>query len=251
MEDTHLGLVKPIAETVVKNKAEHVSGSYRYKDKKVKQVEGVHCSLLTYPALMAADILLYDTDLVPVGEDQKQHLELTRNLAQRFNQKYGDTFVVPEAYIAKEGAKVMSLQDPTKKMSKSDPNPKGYIALLDEENVIRKKIMSAVTDSVGTISYDPVERPGISNLLTIYDVFTGEGIDNICKKYEGKGYADFKADLADIVVNAIKPIQERYNELIKSSELDTILDEGRDYASKIAFKKISKVYNKIGLGRKR
>jgi tryptophanyl-tRNA synthetase len=145
----------------------------------------------------------------------------------------------------------MSLQDPTKKMSKSDPNPKGYIALLDEENVIRKKIMSAVTDSVGTISYDPVERPGISNLLTIYDVFTGEGIDNICKKYEGKGYADFKADLADIVVNAIKPIQERYNELIKSSELDTILDEGRDYASKIAFKKISKVYNKIGLGRKR
>lgn len=223
----------------------------QYKDKKVKQVEGVHCSLLTYPALMAADILLYDTDLVPVGEDQRQHLELTRNLAQRFNQKYGDTFVVPEAYIAKEGARVMSLQDPLKKMSKSDPNPKGYIALLDEENIIRKKIMSAVTDSVGTIAYDMNERPGISNLLTIYDVFTGEGIDNICKKYEGKGYAEFKADLADIVVNALKPIQERYNELINSKELDDILDEGRDYASKIAFKKISKVYNKIGLGRKR
>lgn len=223
----------------------------QYKDKKVKQVEGVHCSLLTYPALMAADILLYDTDLVPVGEDQKQHLELTRNLAQRFNQKYGDTFTVPEAYIAKEGAKVMSLQDPTKKMSKSDPNPKGYIALLDDEAIIRKKIMSAVTDSVGTIAYDPKERPGISNLLTIYDVFSGEGIDNICKKYEGKGYAEFKTDLAQIVVNAIRPIQEKYNALIKSDELDKILDEGRDYASKIAFKKISKVYNKIGLGRKR
>ena len=211
----------------------------QYKDKKVQHVEGVHCYLLTYPALMAADILLYDTDLVPVGEDQRQHLELTRNLAQRFNQKYGDTFVVPEAYIAKEGARVMSLQDPLKKMSKSDPNPKGYIALLDEENIIRKKIMSAVTDSVGTIAYDMNERPGISNLLTIYDVFTGEGIDNICKKYEGKGYAEFKADLADIVVNALKPIQERYNELINSKELDDILDEGRDYASKIAFKKIS------------
>lgn len=223
----------------------------QYKDKKVKQVEGVHCSLLTYPALMAADILLYDSDLVPVGEDQKQHLELTRNLAQRFNQKYGDTFTIPEPYIAKEGAKIMSLQDPTKKMSKSDPNPKGFISMLDEENVVKKKIMSAVTDSIGTIDYDPCNRPGISNLLTIYDCFTNMGIDNICKKYEGQGYAVFKADLAQIVWDNLKPIQEKYYNLINSSELDEILDEGRDYASKIAFKKISKVYNKIGLGRKR
>lgn len=223
----------------------------QFKDKKVKQTQGVSCSLLTYPALMAADILLYDADLVPVGQDQKQHLELTRNLAERFNQKYGDTFVLPEPYIAGSGAKIMSLQSPDKKMSKSDPNPKGYIALLDDDSVIRKKIMSAVTDSIGTISYDPEQRPGISNLLTIYSCVTNESIDLIVNKYQGKGYAEFKSDLADAVVNHLKPIKDRYNELINSSELDEILDEGRDYASKVAFKKISKVYNKIGLGRKR
>lgn len=223
----------------------------QFKDKKVKQTQGVSCALLTYPALMAADILLYDADLVPVGQDQKQHLELTRNLAERFNQKYGETFTIPEAYISKDGAKINSLQDPTKKMSKSDPNPKGYIALLDDENVIRKKIMSAVTDSVGTIEYNPAERPGISNLLTIYECLTNEKIEDIVKKYQGKGYAEFKSDLADIVVNHIKPIREKYDSLINSDELDKILDEGRDYASKVAFKKISKVYNKIGLGRKR
>lgn len=223
----------------------------QFKDKKVKQTQGVSCSLLTYPALMAADILLYDADLVPVGQDQKQHLELTRNLAERFNQKYGDTFTIPEPYIAKDGAKVMSLQDPTKKMSKSDPNPKGYISLLDDINVVKKKIMSAVTDSVGTIAYQPEERPGISNLLTIYECLTNLSIEDIVKKYEGKGYADFKSDLATIVADYLAPIQARYNELINSDELDRILDEGRDYASKVAFKKISKVYNKIGLGRKR
>ncbi len=223
----------------------------QFKDKKVKQTQGVSCSLLTYPALMAADILLYDADLVPVGQDQKQHIELTRNLAERFNQKYGDTFVIPEPYISTSGAKIMSLQDPSKKMSKSDPNPKGYIALLDDENVIKKKIMSAITDSEGYVSYDPEKRPGISNLLTIYSCLSGEKIDEIVKKYEGKGYAEFKADLAEITVNHIKGIQAKYNELINSDELDRILDEGRDYASKVAFKKISKVYNKIGLGRKR
>lgn len=223
----------------------------QFKDKKVKQTQGVSCSLLTYPALMAADILLYDADLVPVGQDQKQHIELTRNLAERFNQKYGDTFVIPEPYISESGAKIMSLQDPSKKMSKSDPNPKGYIALLDDENVIKKKIMSAITDSEGYISYDPEKRPGISNLLTIYSCLSGEKIDDIVKKYEGKGYAEFKSDLAEITVNHIKGIQAKYNELVNSDELDRILDEGRDYASKVAFKKINKVYNKIGLGRKR
>lgn len=223
----------------------------QYKDKKVKQVQGVSCSLLTYPALMAADILLYDANYVPVGEDQKQHLELTRNLAERFNQKYGETFVVPEAYIAKEGAKVMSLIEPTKKMSKSDPNPKGYIALLDDINVAKKKIKSAVTDSEGTIAYDKEQRPGISNLLTIYSCLSDMKIDDICKKYEGKGYAEFKEDLANLVESTLTPIQERYKELVNSKELDEILDEGRDYAEKVAFKKLSKVYNKIGLGRKR
>lgn len=223
----------------------------QYKDKKVKQVQGVSCSLLTYPALMAADILLYDANYVPVGEDQKQHLELTRNLAERFNQKYGETFVVPEAYIAKEGAKVMSLIEPTKKMSKSDPNPKGYIALLDDINVAKKKIKSAVTDSEGTIAYDKEQRPGISNLLTIYSCLSDIKIDDICKKYEGKGYAEFKEDLANLVEKTLTPIQERYKELVNSKELDEILDEGRDYAEKVAFKKLSKVYNKIGLGRKR
>lgn len=223
----------------------------QYKDKKVKQVQGVSCSLLTYPALMAADILLYDANYVPVGEDQKQHLELTRNLAERFNQKYGETFVVPEAYIAKEGAKIMSLIEPTKKMSKSDPNPKGYIALLDDINVAKKKIKSAVTDSEGTIAYDKEQRPGISNLLTIYSCLSDMKIDDICKKYEGKGYAEFKEDLANLVESTLTPIQERYKELVNSKELDEILDEGRDYAEKVAFKKLSKVYNKIGLGRKR
>ncbi len=223
----------------------------QYKDKKVKQVQGVSCSLLTYPALMAADILLYDADLVPVGEDQKQHLELTRNLATRFNSKYGDTFIVPEPYIAKEGAKIMSLNDPSKKMSKSDPNPKAYISLLDDITVAKKKIMSAVTDSLGTISYDKENRPGISNLLTIYSCVTNEQIPDIVKKYEGKGYQEFKTDLAEKIEYLLTPIQNRYNELINSKELDEILDKGQEYASKIAFKKMSKVYNKIGLGRKR
>lgn len=223
----------------------------QYKDKKVKQVQGVSCSLLTYPALMAADILLYDANLVPVGEDQKQHLELTRTLGERFNNKYGETFVIPEPYIAKSGAKIMSLNDPTKKMSKSDPNPKAYISLLDDLNVAKKKIMSAVTDSEGSILYDKENRPGISNLLTIYSCLSNESIDEIVAKYNGKGYAEFKTDLADLVVETLTPIQNRYNELYNSKELDDILDEGAKYAEKVAFKKLSKVYNKIGLGRKR
>ncbi len=222
----------------------------QFKDKKVKQVQGVSCSLLTYPALMAADILLYDADLVPVGEDQKQHLELTRNLAERFNQKYGDTFVVPDPYISASGAKIMSLNDPTKKMSKSDPNPKAYISLLDDINITKKKIMSAVTDSIGTIAFDEENRPGISNLLTIYSCITNESITDICKRYEGKGYAIFKEDLANVVADLLIPLQKKYNELINSNELDKILDDGRDYAIRISSRKISKVYNKIGLGRK-
>lgn len=223
----------------------------QFKDKKVKQVAGVSAGLLTYPSLMAADILLYDADIVPVGVDQKQHLELTRNLAERFNTKYGDTFVVPEPIIAKTGAKIMSLIDPTKKMSKSDENPKSYISLLDEIPVIIKKIKSAVTDSDTSIKYDLENKPGISNLLTIYSCISGLTITELEEKYANSNYGEFKSDLAQVVANEIEPIQKRYNELINSKELDEILDNGRDYANYLANKKLSKVYNKVGLGRKR
>ena len=223
----------------------------QFKDKKAKQTEGVSVGLLTYPSLMAADILLYDADVVPVGQDQKQHLELTRNLAERFNNKYGETFIIPEPFISKDGAKIMSLQDPTKKMSKSDPNPKGYVALLDDINVIKNKIKSAVTDSEGTIRYDVENKPGVSNLLTILSVIKGKDIKTLEREYEGKNYQAFKEDVIEAVISEIKPIQDRYNELINSKELDQVLDEGRDYASFLARKKLTKVYNKVGLGRKR
>jgi len=222
----------------------------QYKDKKKRHVEGVSTALLTYPCLMAADILLYDTNIVPVGEDQKQHLELTRDLAIKFNSRFGDTFVVPEPYIADRGARVMSLIDPSKKMSKSDPNPKAYIGLLDDLNQIKNKIKGAVTDLDGKVRYDENNKPGISNLMIIYSCMTGLTYDEIEHKYEGKGYAEFKTDLAEIVINEIKPIQERYNELINSKELDEILDNGRDYATYLARKKMAKVRNKFGIGRK-
>ena len=222
----------------------------QYKDKKKRHVEGVTTALLTYPCLMAADILLYDTNIVPVGEDQKQHLELTRDLAIRFNSRFGDTFVVPEPYIADRGARIMSLIEPTKKMSKSDPNPKGYISLLDDLNQIKNKIKGAVTDLDGKVKYDEENKPGISNLMSIYSCITNESYEDIEKKYDGKGYAEFKTDLAEIVVNEIKPIQDKYNELINSKELDEILDNGRDYATYLARKKMAKVRNRFGIGRK-
>ena len=223
----------------------------QYKDKKEKQVQGVSAGLLTYPSLMAADILLYDADVVPVGIDQKQHLELTRDLANRFNQKYGETFVIPEPFIPEAGAKIMSLTDPTKKMSKSDANPKAYISLLDDINVINKKIKSAVTDSDGKIKYDLENKPGVSNLLTILSCVTGVSIKDLEEKYKDSNYRSFKEDVASAVVSEIKPIQEKYNELINSKLIDKVLDDGRDYANYLANKKINKVYNKIGLGRKR
>lgn len=223
----------------------------QFKDKKEKQVAGVSAGLLTYPSLMAADILLYDADVVPVGKDQKQHLELTRTLAERFNNKYGETFVVPEPFIAPTGAKIMSLVEPEKKMSKSDPNPKGYISLLDDLAVIKKKIKSAVTDSDGTIKYDVDNKPGISNLLTILSCCTNTPIKDLEEKYRDSNYATFKEDVANAVVAELEPIQAKYNELINSDEIDRVLDEGRDYASYLAKKKLDKVYNKVGLGRKR
>lgn len=223
----------------------------QFKDKKQKQTQGVSVGLLTYPALMAADILLYDADLVPVGVDQKQHLELTKTLAERFNSKYGDTFVVPKPYIVKVGQKIMSLVEPTKKMSKSDPNPKSAVYLLDDINAAKNKIKGAITDSEASIYFDEKAKPGISNLLTIYSCLSNESIEDIVLKYKGKNYAPFKEDLANLVAQKLTTIQTRYNELLKSKELDMILDDGRDYATNIAYKKINKVYNKIGLGRKK
>jgi tryptophanyl-tRNA synthetase len=221
----------------------------QYKDKKLKQQAGIRSNLLTYPALMAADILLYDADIVPVGEDQKQHLELTRNLAERFNQQHGDTFIVPEPFTPKVGGKIMSLTDPTKKMSKSDDNQKAVVYLLDDLNQIKNKIKSAVTDSDTKIRYNVKEKPGISNLLTIYSLISGLKITELEQMYEHSNYATFKSDLAEKLAEYLRPIQERYHALLASPELDTVLDEGRDAAKRVAYKKIMKVYKRLGLGR--
>jgi tryptophanyl-tRNA synthetase len=222
----------------------------QFKDKSAGK-EAVSAGLLTYPPLMAADILLYNTDIVPVGEDQKQHIELTRDLAERFNKRYGEIFTIPEARIPKIGARVMSLTDPTKKMSKSDPNPKSFITLLDDAKTIEKKIKSAVTDSDGIIKYDKENKPGISNLLTIYSILSNQSIEQLEQQYAGKGYGEFKADLAEVVISALAPIQEKYYELIDSEELDDILDKGAEKANKVASKMLKKMENAIGLGRKR
>lgn len=222
----------------------------QFKDKSAGR-DAVSSALLTYPPLMAADILLYSADLVPVGEDQKQHLELTRDLAERFNNKYNDIFTIPEVRIPKVGARIMSLQEPTKKMSKSDPNSKASIRLLDDIKQIEKKIKSAVTDSEGIVKYDKENKPGVSNLLSIYSIFSGIEIGEIERMYEGKGYGDFKGDLAEVVIKELQPIQERYAALMESSELDDILDRGAEKASKVANKMLKKMENAMGLGRKR
>ncbi|WP_431800165.1 tryptophan--tRNA ligase [Halobacillus andaensis] len=221
----------------------------QFKDKSAGGKEAVSSGLLTYPPLMASDILLYQTDIVPVGEDQKQHLELTRNLAQRFNNKFNDIFTVPEVKIPKEGARIMSLQEPTKKMSKSDANQKAFISMLDDEKQITKKIKSAVTDSEGLVKYDKENKPGVSNLLTIESVCSGHSIADLEKKYEGQGYGFFKAGVAESIVNVLQPIQERYTELIESNELDTILDQGAEEASFTANKMLTKAKKAMGLGR--
>jgi len=220
----------------------------QYKDKSAGK-EAVSSALLTYPALMAADILLYQTNLVPVGNDQKQHIELTRDLAQRFNNRFNDIFTIPDIRVPKVGARIMSLQNPTKKMSKSDENEKGFISMLDEPKRIEKKIKSAVTDSEGIVKFDKENKPGISNLLTIYSSCSGESIEDLEAKYEGKGYGEFKQDVANAVIDALKPIQDRYEELIDSDQLDEILDKGAEKASQVANKTIAKAKKAMGLGR--
>ncbi|MDP4155058.1 MAG: tryptophan--tRNA ligase [Bacillota bacterium] len=222
----------------------------QFKDKSAGK-ESVLASLLTYPPLMAADILLYSANVVPVGEDQKQHMELTRDLAERFNKKYNDILTIPEARIPKVGARVMSLQEPTKKMSKSDTNNKGYISLLDDAKQIEKKIKSAVTDSDGIVKFDRDNKQGVSNLLSIYSILSSKSIPELEEMYHGKGYGEFKADLAGVVVNALAPIQEKYYQLIDSSELDDILDQGAAKANRVAGKMLKKMENAMGLGRKR
>ncbi|QWC00473.1 tryptophan--tRNA ligase [Mycoplasmatota bacterium] len=222
----------------------------QYKDKIVKGEDSITSSLFTYPALMAADILLYDADYVPVGEDQKQHLELSRDIAKRFNHYYSDFFTVPEPIIPSVGARIMDLQDPTKKMSKSADNPKGYITMFDEANIIKKKIKSAKTDSIGIINYDPIKQPGLANLLNIYASATDKKVEDIVSQYKDTDYKTFKEDLGQVLVDLLTPIQEKYQELIKSKLLQEILDQGRDRALDYAFKKMRKCKKKVGLGRK-
>lgn len=218
----------------------------QYKDKTAKGETGITDGLFTYPCLMAADILLYDADYVPVGQDQKQHVELTRHLAERFNNRYSETFVVPQPLETKVGKKIFSLQDPTKKMSKSETDAKGTIDLLDDPAVAKKKIMSAVTDSVGIIQYDPESQPGLANLLTIQSVLANEPIEDIVKRYEGKGYGELKKEIGQTVFDFLTDLQAKYKKIIESNVIDQILEEGAKKASYVANKKIRKVYKKIG-----
>jgi tryptophanyl-tRNA synthetase len=220
----------------------------QFKDKGGGTDESVSAALFTYPVLMAADILLYDTDLVPVGDDQKQHLEITRDVANRFNQRYGETLVVPAPDIKKDGARIMSLDDPTKKMSKSSPNPNSYIALSDPADVIRKKIKRAVTDSGSEIVVDP-GKPALSNLISIYAVLTDVTPEQVQEQFAGKGYGAFKSDLAEVVVNAIEPIQQRLLELEGTPDvIDGILHTGAEKARSYATRTMAKVKDRVGLG---
>lgn len=222
----------------------------QYKDKSQKQGESIPTALLTYPPLMAADILLYGTNYVPVGEDQKQHMELTRDLAMRFNRRFGETFVIPDIKVSEGGARVMSLQEPTKKMSKSDDNQNATIRIMDAPDVIVKKIKRAQTDSDNAVRYDKENKPGISNLMGIYHALTKKNYEEIEAMYAGKGYGAFKGDVAELVVQELAPLQERYYELVKSPELDTILDEGAAKAHAKASVMYKRVEEAMGLCRK-
>lgn len=221
----------------------------QFKDKSKKN-KSFSAGLYTYPVLMASDILLYDVDYVPTGQDQKQHVELARNIAERVNKKYKDNiFKIPEPLIGKNGAKIYDLVNPEKKMSKSSENPKGVIYLMDDEKTIRKKIMSATTDSEMKVVFDPDNKPGISNLITIYSVLSNKNIKAVEKKFLNANYGEFKKAVADLVVDTLIPIQEKYRKLIDSKKLDKILDEGRDKTSLIAYEKYDKLKKAVGLYR--
>ena len=218
----------------------------QFKDKSAKHADNINAGLFTYPVLMAADILLYMSDLVPIGSDQKQHLELARDIAERFNAIYGDVFIVPEGYFPKVGARVMSLQEPTRKMSKSDPE-ETYIAILDKPEIIRRKMRRAVTDCDNTVVFDPENKPGIANLMSIMSALTGRTMDEITAEYDGQGYGKFKDAVADSVIAALEPIQKRYDEIsADKAYLQEVLTSGAERAEAIAYRTMLKIRKKIG-----
>lgn len=218
----------------------------QFKDKSAKHADNINVGLFAYPVLMAADILLYQADVVPVGVDQKQHLEITRDIAERFNNIYGDVFTIPEAYIGKSGAKIMSLQDPSKKMSKSDENPNGSIYLMDDRDTIMRKFKRAVTDSEGVVRYSE-SQPGVSNLIDIYSACTGKTPEDIEKEFEGKGYGDFKTAVGEMVADTLEPLHTELERLTKEKEyIDSIIKENGEKAAYFANKTLRKVQHKIG-----
>ena len=218
----------------------------QFKDKSAKHADNINAGLFTYPTLMAADILLYQADLVPIGADQKQHLELARNIADRFNQVYGDTFTVPEPYIPKSGMKIMSLQEPALKMSKSDPNPNAVVRILDPRDEILRKFKRAVTDSGAEVRFSP-DKPGVSNLMTIYSCFSGKSFDEIEIEFAGKGYGDFKLAVGEVTADALLPVQNEFNRLMgDKTYLESVMRSGAEQASYYARKTLSKVRRKIG-----
>ena len=218
----------------------------QFKDKSSKNAENINAGLFTYPSLMAADILLYQTDLVPVGIDQKQHLELSRDIATRFNQIYGDTFTIPEGYISTDTMKIMSLAEPTQKMSKSDANQNAVVYILDSKDDIMRKFKRAVTDSEAEVRYSP-DKPGVSNLMTVYRAFTGKGFDEIESEFRGVGYGDFKAAVGEACADGLAPVREKFSRLIADkAHLEAVMKAGADEAAYYARKTLSKVRRKLG-----
>ena len=220
----------------------------QFKDKSAKHPDNVNGGLFTYPVLMAADILIYNADLVPVGDDQTQHLEITRDIAQRFNNIYGPTFTLPDGYVPQAGARIMSLVEPTKKMSKSDPNVNSFVLMTDDRDTIVRKFKRAVTDSDGVVHFDTANKPGVSNLMTIYAAFTGKTMPEIEAEFAGKGYGDFKMAVAETTADAICPVQEELQRIqADKAYVDGVLKDGAERAARLANRTVSKVYRKVGL----
>ena len=220
----------------------------QFKDKSAKHPDNVNGGLFTYPVLMAADILVYNADLVPVGQDQTQHLEIARTIANRFNGIYGDTFTLPAGYVPKAGAKIMSLAEPTKKMSKSDTNANAFVLMTDDKDTIVRKFKRAVTDSDGVVQFDAENKPGVSNLMTIYSTFTGKDLAAIEAEFAGKGYGDFKLAVAEVTADALAPVQAEYGRILADKAyVDSVLKSGAERAARLANRTVSKVYRKVGL----
>ena len=220
----------------------------QFKDKSAKHPDNVNGGLFTYPVLMAADILIYNADLVPVGQDQTQHLEIARVIANRFNGVYGETFTLPEGYVPAAGAKIMSLSEPTKKMSKSDTNANSFVLMTDDRDAIVRKFKRAVTDSDGQVRFDRENKPGVSNLMAIYSTFTGRTMEEIEAEFAGKGYGDFKLAVAEVTADALAPVQAEYGRILADKAyVDEVLKDGAARAARLANRTVSKVYRKVGL----